>query len=164
MYKESYKQSRLTMLQHIIYEQQIEFNNYTTDYPIKRYNYKNTKNIRTDKAIFNDKLKAVNKIIKLLKINCNYMYIEEYNKKTYYYIFKNKLTFSIENLTIKQKQEYKLEIIFLYLYTNKYLTPNLLKKHFNHTKHQTYVTMKQLKEVIRGTIKKENNIYELERY
>ncbi|MFI3261204.1 MAG: hypothetical protein R3Y05_05940 [bacterium] len=161
---ETYKQQRFTMFQSIIYEQQIEYNKYIFDYPIKRYNYNNSKNIRTNKALFNKRLNEVNKMISLFKLNCNYMYVLESSIKTYYYVFKCKLTYSIKHLNHHQMKEYKLEIIFLYLYTKKYISPHLLNKLFNHSKQNTYITMKMLREVIRGDIVKVNNAYELEKY
>ncbi|MFI3329346.1 MAG: hypothetical protein R3Y05_02525 [bacterium] len=158
MNKETYLQQRFTMFQYIIYEKQIEYNEFISNYPIKRRSYNST-NIKSDKIIFSTRLNQINKIINLLNINCRYTYVDEYKLLTYYYIYNGRITFDTKKLTLKQRKEYRLEIIFLYLYTNKPLSPCTFKRLFNYNKRDTYNSIIQLKQIIRGEIIKQNNIY-----
>ncbi len=159
MYKETYQQQRFTMFQHIIYEQMIDYNNYVSYYEIKRKKYKKITRIRTNKEIFNYRLKQVNKSIELLNLNCTYAPINNSNNQKHYYFFKRKIDFNINNLTKKQLREYKLEIIFLFLYTNTFLNNYLLEKVFDFNKQETYNALKLLKEVSRENINKKHNSF-----
>lgn len=161
MKKETYKQARLTMFQYILNKQQIEFNNYILSYPIRRIEWNIETRKRTEKEIFNYLLTNVNKILKELNLNCDYIT----HKETSYYIFKKiRINFNINILTKEKRKKYMFEIIYLYLINSKYINLTTLNNLFGPMKKETfYQIRKELEPILPGELKlnRKSGSYEL---
>lgn len=115
----SFKQNILTMFIYILKNKSIKYEDYMNDYGIERRDYQNVSSQREDITIFKSHLERCNLILKNLEIN--HSIIEDKSSKTTHYLFKDKFEFNYENLSIKQRNDYRTIIIYLLFKQNIYI-------------------------------------------